>query len=268
MPVSKPQPGTDRPTWDAYPQWLTQTCHVRSLKLERDRYELVAKKIQVDVSEAPFWNRLLSELRELDDAYFASTGYRLFANAESPTLARKPWESILQKSYRKNVSENQDWPDSPEVEWLTPANWLGRINDVVRTVLVVKYLDGVDFVVKAIRNIAESEGLGFRADLEAKDEGYYAAHTYIEIEVEIPSTSWDTELVSIELEIQVTTQLQEVIRKLTHRDYVRRRVSERVSEVPWQWDYASEDFVPNYLGHILHYVEGMIMDVRQRQGGN
>lgn len=36
-------------------------------------------------------------------------------------------------------------------------------------------------------------------------------------------------------------------------------------EDKWQWDYNSEEFSANYLGHILHYVEGMIMEVREKQ---
>ncbi len=35
-------------------------------------------------------------------------------------------------------------------------------------------------------------------------------------------------------------------------------------DTKWQWDYKGDEFATNYLGHILHYVEGMIMDVRER----
>ncbi len=33
----------------------------------------------------------------------------------------------------------------------------------------------------------------------------------------------------------------------------------------WQWDYKCDEFLPNYLGHIIHYIEGMIMEVRDRK---
>lgn len=36
-------------------------------------------------------------------------------------------------------------------------------------------------------------------------------------------------------------------------------------DIKWQWDYESDEFIPNYLGHILHYIEGMIMEVRKRE---
>ena len=50
-----------------------------------------------------------------------------------------------------------------------------------------------------------------------------------------------------------------------HKYYEEKRgkVSLAVERV-WQWDYESDEFIPNYLGHRLHYVEGMIMDIRER----
>ena len=78
--------------------------------------------------------------------------------------------------------------------------------------------------------------------------------------------TWDTERIDVSIELQITTQLQEVIRKLLHSYYenVRKRAGER-EDVKWQWNYKSEEFAANYLGHILHYIEGMIMEVRERQ---
>ncbi len=102
-------------------------------------------------------------------------------------------------------------------------------------------------------------------DYEAREEGYYAAHLSTEYECEIPKESWDTKRVRARIEMQVTTQLQEVIKNLLHKYYEERRVTAKASELKWQWDYKSEEFATNYLGHILHYVEGMIMDIRQKQ---
>ena len=67
------------------------------------------------------------------------------------------------------------------------------------------------------------------------------------------------------VEIQITTQLQEVIRRLLHKYYERQRSGRSTSDLKWQWDYKSDEFAANYLGHILHYVEGMIMDVRDKR---
>ena len=72
-----------------------------------------------------------------------------------------------------------------------------------------------------------------------------------------------TEKIMVSIEIQITTQLQEVIKKLLHKYYEERRKRIEKPSVKWQWDYKSDEFSTNYLGHILHYVEGMIMDIRE-----
>ena len=76
---------------------------------------------------------------------------------------------------------------------------------------------------------------------------------------------WDTERVDVSIEIQITTQLQEVIRKLLHKYYEDRRKRIIEEDIKWQWNYKSDEFIANYLGHILHYVEGMIMEIREKQ---
>lgn len=64
----------------------------------------------------------------------------------------------------------------------------------------------------------------------------------------------------IGIEIQVTTQAKEVLRKLLHVGYESSRLGDVQSD--WQWAYDSRAFAANYLGHVLHYVEGRIMNIR------
>lgn len=253
-----------KPSLDEYKQWLT-VDHSHDLAKEKSRYEQVAVKAKSDVEESNFWRALLSTTPEADDEYTAQTAYKLFSSAEQykPQLFRKSWSSFLLKTYRKNVVTNFNWPSPPVEGWLNKENWFERVNDIIRTTMVVKYLDGVEFLAGSIAKIASGEALPFRCDFEAKDEGYYAAHVYVTVEVDVPSFTWDTVRLPLQLEIQLTTQLQDVIRRLTHTDYEQRRVT-APSNIAWQWQYRNEQFVPNYLGHILHYIEGMIMEVRER----
>lgn len=134
----------------------------------------------------------------------------------------------------------------------------------MRTSLVVKYLDGVKFLTKSLETLAEAEKIDFKHDLQARDTGYYASHTYAKFSASVPDHLWQARTVKFDLEIQITTQLQEVIGRLTHAQYeVRRREPHSAREM-WQWDHRSPEFQPNYLGHLLHYAEGMIMEVRDR----
>lgn len=52
---------------------------------------------------------------------------------------------------------------------------------------------------------------------------------------------------------------------MLHKYYEDKRKGIREEDIKWQWDYKSDEFATNYLGHILHYVEGMIMEIREKQ---
>jgi hypothetical protein len=173
----------------------------------------------------------------------------------------------LSKTYRKNIKDNKKWPESPQNGWVLPINWHSQVNDSIRTLIEVKYLDGVEFLIKKIKLYCDQNSVECKSFLEAREEGYYAAHLYIKQEFEVPKMNWDTERINFSIEIQITTQLQEVIRKLLHNHYENRREQDKDDKAnsKWQWDYKSEEFSANYLGHILHYVEGMIMEIRDKQ---
>ena len=159
---------------------------------------------------------LLSELREFNDEYLVNTGFLLFASGEPPRLVRKDFLSFFLKTYRKNVLLNDSWPDEPQGGWITPSNWMSKVNDIVRTTFTVKYLDGVMFLADKVLEVCKRVEAEARIDYEAREEGYYAAHLYFTHSAEIPRRDWDTEVVPLQVELQITTQLQDVIRRLTH----------------------------------------------------
>lgn len=255
----------DRPTKAEYPSWLRANADSNFLRVAKNRHDAVGEKIRADVLGSTFWKEVTSLCAEWNDQYVQDTDFQLFVTDAPPSLHLKPYDSVLDKSFRKNILLNEIYPKPPEGNWICPSNWYSRLNDITRTTFIVKYLDGVKFLVDKIETVADRHGLAFSKDFEAKDRGYYAAHCYVQFEIQIPTLEWSTEATHVKLELQITTQLQDVIRKLTHDQYADSRSLESPStDMKWQWDYKSREFVPNYLGHILHYVEGMIMEVRDR----
>jgi hypothetical protein len=248
-----------------YLRWFDKTLGVKIDKKTENYYESVAKKICDSFKHLNFWKTINSEMKNWDQKYHLNTTYKLFEHDQIPELKIKPYSSLINKTFRKNILENENWPDNPQGEWLTPENWYSRINDIVRTVFVVKYLDGVGHLSDRIKKIAEDNGHEFHVDFEAKEEGYYAAHIYIGFNCEIPKEDWDTDVIPTIVELQVTTQLQEVIRRLLHKYYEKKRITNEDKKIKWQWEYDSQEFSAGYLGHILHYVEGMIVDIRNKQ---
>ena len=77
-------------------------------------------------------------------------------------------------------------------------------------------------------------------------------------------SGWEGLFANVHVEVQLCTQIQEVIRSLTHVFYKKRRVKPRAPGHKWQWDCEGDEFVPNYLGHMLHYADGMIMNSWRR----
>ncbi|MGB6681543.1 MAG: hypothetical protein WBF08_09520, partial [Candidatus Bathyarchaeia archaeon] len=247
-----------------YSRWLKDKHGVLITNRTEAYYNTVASQVKSDFEGSDFWNCFTQNLKEYDDEYLLQTRYSLLRDTK-PLLLIKPYVSTLMKTYRKNVVDNKNWPKEPIVGWILPNNWFLRINDIIRTLIEVKYLDGVEFLIEKIKTNCQELNIPCRAILEAREEGYYAAHLYIKKEFEIPKVTWDTEKIELNIEIQITTQLQEVIRKLLHNYYEDRRKKARSSgEVKWQWNYKSDEFTANYLGHILHYVEGMIVEIKDK----
>ena len=260
--------GDDKPrNIEQYQVWLEERHGVASDRRLRTHHEAVVDRVERDFRSSPFWTALETELKTFHETYLVETRFALLRSVEPPKLIAKPFGSFLLKTYRRNVVENVNWPEAPPGGWLTPPGWFGQVNDLVRTRFEVKYLDGVAFLAEHLQALGAANGMQMTVDFQASEEGYYAAHIGARDEFEIPRRDWDTERREISVELQITTQLQEAILQLTHKFYDERRRRHRKADLAWQWDYASDEFVGNYLGHILHYVEGMIMDVRNKQGG-
>ena len=233
---------------------------------QRNYYDSVQSKALNDFSTSALWTRFGDHLGDIESDFYAITGSNLLARGPVlPDLLRKPFDSFFLKTFRKNVLENHDWPSPPQGEWILPDNWFSRITDIVRTTLIAKYLDGVSFLSVQIETLCNATGWEAETEFQAREEGYYAAHLVLKNEFEIPAPNWDTVRIRMGVEIQIATQVQDVVRQLLHTYYEAQRASTQVEDVKWQWDYRSEKFATNYLSHILHYVDGMVVGIREGQ---
>ncbi len=252
---------------DEYKLWLKNEHKIDIDRKIKEHYISVTLRIKQEFEKSKIWNDIINKLSEYSDEYYIKTGYPLLMPNFKPEILIKSFNPFLLKTFRKNVILNENWPKPPQGGWFLPNNWFSRINDIIRTLIVVKYLDGVEFIIEKIRRIADKNKKKCNYFFESTEDGYYAAHFYLNEKFEIPRIDWDTEIIDINIEIQITTQLQEVIRQLLHKYYEQKRllVVSSGDEIPWQWNYEKEEFLANYLGHILHYIEGMIMKIRKKQ---
>ncbi|EKF84787.1 hypothetical protein [Methanobacterium formicicum] len=246
-----------------YKKWLLKNHKVDCHK-EQVFYESASAKMKQDFENSDFWIDFSKNLKDYNDQYHQKNGYHLLMYRDKiPHIQIKPYKSFFEKTYRKNVLNNENWPEAPNNDWIL-LNDYSKINDILRTCIVVKYLDGVQFLVDMINDLGTSCAIDCNYDFEARMDGYYAAHIDLVFPVEIP-VGLEVQKNDIHVEIQITTQLQENIRLLLHSHYEKKRKSYEDFDNDWLWDYKSDEFLANNLGHILHYVEGMIMEARERQ---
>ena len=170
-------------------------------------------------------------LPEFETRYSLQTGYGLLTVPERPRLLTKDWDSFLAKTYRRNILRNDHFPGPPAEGWLLPPEWFSVIKDLVRTTFVVKYMDGVHELGLAIEDLAREAGLGCESTLEATAAGYFAGHVVVTSDFGVPSVGWQVDRRPVSVELQVTTQVQEVLRSLIHLNYEVDRCDPRMTRL-------------------------------------
>jgi hypothetical protein len=238
-----------------YVQWL-QSAHGVTVDDElRTTFARAVERLFQDFGTSDFWLTLHKRVLTANNAYYVRTGHEFLRSSAAPALLTKSFDSFLAKTFRKNVLRNSAFPRPPEGDWLLPPEWITRVSDLVRTTYVLTYVDAVEPVTSAIADHALASGHERTTSMEATIAGYYAGH----VDVTAPITFGDV-LAVMSVEIQVTTELQDVLRHLLHRNYEVARL--RPISNAWMWQQASVEFRTNYLGHMLHYVEGAIVNER------
>jgi ppGpp synthetase/RelA/SpoT-type nucleotidyltranferase len=245
-----------KPTLEEYLPWLRG---VTSLALDGTarQYEINAIVARDTCQNHPFLTSIDGTLVEVAKEYEERTGAKLFSNARMQLLT-KSYDSALNKSYRENVIRNKRFPDPPrDGGWLLPDDWFGAFDDIVRCQLICRYLDGPKFVAERLDKAAKAAGLASRYDSVQHDRGYYAYHFYVTIPVDLINAD-------VTVEIQLTTQLQEMVYDLTHGFYEELRIQELAAQRgdAWKWEYRTPRFKAGYLSHTLHLLEGLIAEVR------
>jgi hypothetical protein len=253
-----------RPTFpEEYLDWLDSEHGVSIGPDTESEYASFARQLERQFRASAFFERLPQRLLELHANYKVEKGTALLASpSRAISIDVKSWTSFFEKSYRRNVRDNKRWPSTPDRGWVLPESWFNKIGDIVRMLVVVRYLDGMDKVANAMSQLALDTGLSATVGRLAKVEGYYATHTDIAFAPRVP-VGLDVAEVPTSVEIQITTELQANIRDLAHGHYERRRMADETDPTAWQWDYRGAEFSSNYLGHVLHYLEGMIMQLRE-----
>lgn len=255
-----------KPEYGEYHAWLASVHGLTNLDVLKNHYMAVTARVEAGFRNAEFWVNLGNDLSNINDLYKIDKKERLL-NPVAPTITVKPWDSFLSKTFRKNILTNKNYPSPPDGGWVLPPDWTSKINDLVRTMFVVRYLDGVDFLSERLSQHIQNAKCFIRRDYEAKIEGYYAIHLYASASIEVPDLEYNSIERDFVFEIQITTEVKEFVKSILHHIYDSARISSDSHEKTWAWNYESDEFIAHNLGHMVHYVEGMLVQVRDRQRG-
>ncbi len=187
-------------------------------------YNLQMKSIKNQIETSPLMNSLTDLIGELPDEYPPAREF-LFLNenvSRDLNFRMKPFKSVFNKIFRKNVIFNRYYPNANKKGGVDVPNFYQEIDDLLRTRIVCKYMDGPKWVCDQLKQKLNEIGITVDVRELSTDQGYYAWHLYFQAPVQM----WEGQLVrdrKIWVEIQFTTQLSEVITSLTHDLYERRR---------------------------------------------
>jgi ppGpp synthetase/RelA/SpoT-type nucleotidyltranferase len=248
---------------DEYMEWATANLDSPFNDQKIDSlYDTNMNNIFNGVSQHPFFVGFSRKSKDWQKTYKDQTKTDLFIDSDEPKLVVKPFSSTVEKTYRQNVLWNRNFPQPPKGGWYTHQNVYSRLNDLVRGSLVCRFIDGPSFVAQAIEDYAGEHGLESRQYTHERDDGYYAFHVYIKFPVTLIDLEWNKTEATAEVEIQLTTQLQEVLRSLTHKFYESQRLAQNPDKGKWKWDFSSSRFKVGYLSHTLHLLESVILESR------
>lgn len=211
-----------------------------------------------------FFSQLEADLKQWEDTERDATGAPLLMALSAPQLLQKPFASVTNKCFRKNCLSNPSFPEAPTGGWITPTDIYCRINDLIRGTLVCKYVDGPAKLAQLLHTRAQALGLVSRYDAESREEGYYAYHFYVSIPVGIFQPDAELTVIDtpLQVELQISTQLQEVMRKVTHEFYQDSRDKNTGDDGKWKWEIDSNRFRAGYVSHTLHLLESIIVQLR------
>lgn len=239
-----------------------------SIDFENKEYSILHQVNLVSVvntiQKTPFYLNLNTKLNQWEKSYEENNNSQLLMDTKGLILLQKSYDSAVNKSFRCNVLWNSNFPDPPDKGWVTPANWFSTLDDLVRGMLVCKFIDGPNFIIDKLKEYTKELDLKCFSKSLQRDEGYYAFHCYIIFQVDLLDKH-STQQANVKLEIQVTTQLQEVLKSLTHQFYEHTRIQPQINKFDrskWKWEYKSNRFKAGYLCHTLHLLEALIVDLR------
>lgn len=247
---------------------LNATTNHRQVK--QLQYTQLITYIKLTIEQSAFFLDLQKSLSSWNHEYINQTSHPLLMNDELAGLNSKPYNSVLDKIYRLSILQNPHYPNPPTLDWrsqnktgwITLTTLFDDLNDLVRTKISCKFIDGPELLAKKIQALASRHDLICFYSSKNHDDGYYAYHAYVKHPMELYINGSTIKIEPL-LEIQISTQLKDVMYEILHNFYAEDR--SKSSPKDWKWDIGTPKFRSGFLSHTLHLIEAMIVDLRDKK---
>jgi|AGTN01.1.fsa_nt_gi hypothetical protein len=211
-----------------------------------------------DITVGPFWTKVNQNLPRWETQYRSEKNAALLQHGVLKGFEAKSGESIRSKVLRKCRGN----PDG--IEDIIPSTGppVPCISDLVRTRIVCKYIDGVEFLSTKISELARDERCLVKRSREGRLEGYFAQHIDLDQTVLFRVDGRGT-MTNVRCELQIATQLATHVWDGGHFVYEQER-EDPEEPSKWQWAPTDQRFIANQLGHMLHLADGLLLQLRDK----
>jgi hypothetical protein len=237
-------------------QWLERVGEARSEILVPGYWANLATNCEAwarELSAGPFWSATETKLDQWRGEYRSSTAGDLLSNPGLPAFVAKPEASARDKTFRR-------YKEKLDAAFPSQGVPIPRIGDLVRTRIVCRYMDGVEFLANQLEAFSKEQSCCVRRKREGRLEGYFAQHVIIAQEV-IYRLAGQREMVKIHCEIQIASQMATSMWGAAHSLYEHARGSDADPQA-WQWNPKDPQFISSQLGHMIHLADGLLVQLR------
>jgi len=210
-----------------------------------------------EISASPYWQQARKRLEEWRAEYRTQTGDDLISQTFLEDFVPKSEGRIREKLIHRIKRGKED----PAAAIQANGPPIPRLNDLVRTRVACRYIDGVEFLGGKLLGLADELQIENSIDKQGRIEGYFAQHVSIVLPVfyRVGGVPQSTQ---ITCEIQLASDMATQMWKTAHPLYEDARLGPNEPEV-WQWKSDDPRFISHQLGHMIHLADGLLVQLRE-----
>ena len=239
--------------------WFAKLAEIRSEFSIPNYLGVLAKNAETwaqEISVGPFWTTANNKLTQWRTEYRSLVGSDLLPQPNLPEFVSKS-ESSIRDKVAKLCKHHQDNLSSVVA---TDGPPIPKLNDIIRTRVACRYIDGVEFLAKKFVELGKETSCHTELSREGRIEGYFAQHITFEQSV-ILRLAGHSQMATLSCEIQLASELATRIWDASHPLYEDARMQRNAPE-EWQWKPNDPRFIANQLGHMIHLADGLLVQLR------